>query len=151
LRPTNGRNVDDVNVLPKGDDMRAVRILVAWFLVIGLSTSALAGDLQSSIAKAAEQQAPARNTKIDHTFLVPGSALFVGGMALAVYGFLHTKGGEFVAGEVSKESNAKLGGAGLALAGLGGAVLYLGSQHAKSAPSITVGAGRVAVSKQVSW
>ncbi len=131
--------------------MRALRVLVAWFLVIGLSTSALAGDLRSSIAKAAEQQAQTPKPSVDNRFLMPGSALFVGGMALAVYGFLHTKGGDFVAGEVSKESNAALGGAGLALAGLGGAVLYLGSQHSKIAPSITVGAGRVAVSKHVSW
>ena len=33
--------------------------------------------------------------------------MFAGGMALAVYGFLHTKGGEFVAGEVSKESKTQ--------------------------------------------
>jgi hypothetical protein len=135
----------------KGDEMRALRVLVAWSLVIGLSTSALAGDLRSSIAKAAEQQAQTQKTSIDNRFLLPGSALFVGGMALVVYGFLHTKGGDFVSGEVSKESKTEIGGAGLALAGLGGAVLYLGSKHSKRAPSITVGAGRVAVSKQVSW
>ena len=39
----------------------------------------------------------------------------------------------------------------VAASGLGGAVLYLGSQHTKRAPSITVGAGRIAVSKHVSW
>jgi hypothetical protein len=132
--------------------MQVLRVLVAWSLISGLSTSAaLAGDLGTSIAKAAEQQAQARPSKIDNKYLWPGSALFVGGMALAVYGFLHTKGGDFVAGEVSKESKTEIGGAGLALAGLGGAVLYLGSQHAKRAPSITLGAGRLAVSKHVSW
>jgi hypothetical protein len=131
--------------------MRVLRVFVAWSLISGLSTSALAGDLGTSIAKAAEQQAQAQTTRIDNKFLVPGSALFVGGMALAVYGFLRTNGGDFVSGEVSKESKTEIGGAGLALAGLGGAVLYLGSQHSKRAPSITVGAGRIAVSKHVSW
>ena len=132
--------------------MRVLRVFVAWSLISGLSaSSALAGDLATSITKAAEQAAQARPPRIDNKYLVPGSALFVGGMALAVYGFLHTKGGDFVSGEVSKESKTELGGAGLALAGLGGAVLYLGSRHAKPAPSITVGAGRIAVSKHVSW
>lgn len=132
--------------------MRVLRVLVAWSLISGLSTpAALAGDLPTSIAKAAEQEAQAQPTRIDKKYLWPGSALFVGGMALAVYGFLHTKGGDFVSGEVSKESKTEIGGAGLTLAGLGGAVLYLGSQHAKRAPSITVGAGRITVSKHVSW
>jgi hypothetical protein len=132
--------------------MRMVRILIAWVLIVGLSApAALAGDLPASIAKAAEQEAQAQPTRIDKQYLWPGSALFVGGMALAVYGFLHTKGGDFVSGEVSKESKTELGGVGLAIAGLGGAVLYLGSQHSKRAPSITVGAGRIAVSKHVSW
>ena len=132
--------------------MRALRVFVAWSLISGMSiSSALAGDLGASIAKAAEQEAQARPSKIDSKYLWPGSALFVGGMTLAVYGFLHTKGGDFVSGEVSKESKTELGGVGLALAGLGGAVLYLGSQRSKRAPSITVGAGRIAVSKHVSW
>ena len=132
--------------------MRVLRVFVAWSLISGLTTSsALAGDLLTSITKAAEQEAQARPAKIANGYLWPGSALFVGGMALAVYGFLHTKGGEFVSGEVSKESKTELGGAGLAIAGLGGALLYLGSQQTKRAPSITVGAGRVAVSKHLSW
>ena len=132
--------------------MHVLRVLVVWSLISGLSaSSALGGDLGTSMARAAEQEAQARPSKIDNKYLWPGSALFVGGMALAVYGFLHTKGGDSVSGEVSKESKTEIGGAGLALAGLGGAVLYLGSQHSTRAPSITVGAGRIAVSKHVSW
>jgi hypothetical protein len=134
--------------------MRMVRVLIAWVLVVGLSTSALAGDLSSSIAKAADQQQPAQKPqkpKIEKTYAVLGGSLFAGGLALATYGFLHTKGGEFVSGEVSKESNTQLGGAGLAIAGAGGAVLYLGSQKSKSSAAVTVGDGRIALSKRVSW
>ncbi len=132
--------------------MHVLRVLVAWSLISGLSApAALAGDLGTSIAKAAEQAAQAGPSRIDNKYLWPGSALFVGGMALAVYGFLHTKGGDSVSGEVSKESKTEIGGAGLAPAGLGGAGVYPGSQHSKGAPSITVGAGRIAVSKHVSW
>jgi hypothetical protein len=131
--------------------MRTVRALVASMLVIGLSTPAFAGDLLSSAAKALDQQERTAKPSIEKKYAVLGGALFAGGMALAVYGFLHTNGGEFVSGQVSKESNTKLGGAGLAIAGAGGAVLFLGSQKAKRSASVTVGAGRVALSKQISW
>jgi hypothetical protein len=132
--------------------MHVLRVLVAWSLIGGLSASStFAGDLGSSIARAAEQEAQARPAKVDNKYLWPGYALFVGGMAVAVYGFLHTKGGDAVSGEVSKESKTEIGGAGLAVAGLGGALLYLGSQHSKRAPAITVGVDRIAVSKRVSW
>jgi hypothetical protein len=121
-------------------------------LVVGLSTPVLAGDLASSIAKAADQQQErAQKPSIEKKYAVLGGGLFVAGMALAVYGFLHTNGGEFVAGEVSKESKTQLGGAGLVIAGAGGAVLYLGSQKSKRSASVTVGNGRIALAKRVSW
>jgi hypothetical protein len=131
--------------------MRTVRVLVASVLVVGLSTPAFAGDLLSSAAKALDQQERTQKPSIEKKYAVLGGGLFAGGMALAVYGFLHTNGGEFVSGEVSKESKTKLGAAGLAVAGAGGAVLYFGSQKAKRSASVTVGAGRVALSKQISW
>jgi hypothetical protein len=131
--------------------MRMVRVLIGWVLVVGLSTPALAGDLRSSIAKAADQQEPAQKPRIEKKYAVLGGALFAGGLALATYSFLHTKGGEFVSGEVSKESKTELGAAGLAIAGTGGAVLYLGSQKSKRSASVTVGGGRIALSKRVSW
>jgi hypothetical protein len=131
--------------------MRLFRICVAWLLTFGLSTATFAGDLQESVAKAAQQQAQAQPAKIDKAYLWPGAALFVAGMSLAVYGFLHTSGGEFVSGEVSKESKTELGGAGLAVAGLGGAILFLGSQRAKSAPAITIRHGGVTLTKRIAW
>jgi len=131
--------------------MKLARPLLASVVILGVSASAFAGDLQDSIARAAQQQAQAPSPKIDAGYLIPGVALFVAGMSMAVYGFLHTSGGEFVSGSVSKESKTGLGAAGLAVAGAGGAILFLGSQHAKRAPSVTIGPNRFAVSKRVTW
>jgi hypothetical protein len=130
--------------------MRPLRAAIALLLVLGMSSSSFAGDLKESIAKAAQEQAQQPQTKIPKPYLYAGSVLFVTGMAMTVYGFLHTNGGEFVSGQVSKESKTTLGGAGLAVAGLGGAILFLGSR-AKSAPSITMAPGRMTVSKHISW
>lgn len=131
--------------------MRLVRPLIASAIILSFSTASFAGDLRQSIARAAQEQEQAPPAKIDKAYLVPGATLFVVGMSVAVYGFLHTSGGEFVSGQVSKESKTELGGAGLAIAGLGGAVLFIGSQHAKHAPSVTVTPGRLAVGKRITW
>jgi len=131
--------------------MAFVRRAFAVLAMLSLSTASFAGDLQDSIAKAAQQQAETSPPKIDKGYLVPGAALFVAGMSMAVWGFLHTSGGEFVSGAVSKESNTKLGGAGLAVAGAGGALLFYGSQHAKHAPSVGVGARQLTITKRVAW
>ena len=127
---------------------RAVVVIVA---ILGVSTTAAAGDLQQSADKAAQQQARSNPAQMNKAFLVTGGALFAAGMAMAVYGFLHTGGGDFVSGQVTKESKTGLGAAGLGVAAAGGAVLYLGSQRARNAPSITVGAGRVTVAKRLTW
>jgi len=131
--------------------MKLFRIAVAWLLVFGLSTAGFAGDLRESIAKAASQQTEQSSTRIPAPCLWTGGALFVAGMTMALYGFLHTNGGEFVSGQVSKESRTTLGGLGLAAAGAGGAILFYGAHRAKAAPSIAVGPGTIAVAKQIGW
>ena len=131
--------------------MKLARPLLASVVILGVSTSGFAGDLQGSIARAAQQPATAPSPKIDAGYLIPGAALFVAGMSMAVYGFLHTSGGEFVSGSVSKESKTELGAAGLAVAGAGGAILFFGRQRAKRAPSVTIGPNRFAVTKRVTW
>jgi len=135
--------------------MRLARPLIASLIIVGLSTASFAGDLRDSIAKAAaeqqQQQPSASAPQIDRAYLIPGAALFVAGMSMAVYGFLHTSGGDFVSGQVSKESRTGLGGAGLAVAGAGGAILFFGSQRAKNAPSVAFGRSRITVSKRIAW
>ena len=132
--------------------MTLARPLIVSMVIFGFSTASFAGDLHDSIARAAQQpQERSAAPKIPTPYLVSGAALFVAGMSMTVYGFLHTSGGEFVSGAVSKEAKTGLGAAGLAVASAGGAVLYLGAHHAKRAPSVTLGPGQVTVSKRVSW
>lgn len=131
--------------------MKLIRAIAAALTILALSTPSFAGDLLESAAKAAQEQAKTQSPKIDKAYLWPGAVLFVTGMSMVVYGFMHTSGGEFVSGQVVAESKTTLGGAGLAVAGLGGAVLYLGAQRSKRAPSITVGPGRITLAKRVSW
>jgi len=133
--------------------MRVLRTGIVALIVIGLATSAFAGDLQQSIARAAEQQ-PQGRTPSTSTSRKPlvwvGSALFVGGMTLGLYSFINNKNGGFAEFGEADAVNKKVGAAGLATAFGGGLLIFLGSHQQKS-PSVTVGAGRVSVSKRVSW
>lgn len=133
--------------------MKLARPLIALAMIFSVSTAGFAGDLRESLARAAQQAAQSQepSPKIDKPYLISGATLFVVGMSMAVYGFLHTSGGDFVSGEVSKEAKTGLGGAGLAVAAAGGAVLYIGAQHAKKAPSLTLAPHRFTISKQVAW
>jgi len=135
--------------------MKLVRVFVASLAITGIASSSLAGDLQQSIAKAASQQEqarpPANPLHIDKEYLIPGASLFVVGLTMAVYGFLHTSGGEFVSGQVSTESKTGVGAAGLAVAGAGGMILFLGAHRSTHAPSVVFGPHGVGVSKRVSW
>jgi hypothetical protein len=134
--------------------MRGVRrALVASMLVLTVSNVTFAGDLTESLAKAAAdlQTTQGESHPIDKAYLWPGAALFVAGMTMTLYGWLHTSGGQFTSGQVSTESKTEMGGAGLAVAGLGGAILFFGSQKAKHSTGVSITPGRVAVAKRISW
>ena len=132
--------------------MRALRTGVVALIMIGLATSALAGDLQQSIDNAAQQQqerAPSKGTS--KPLVWAGTALFVGGMAVGLYSFINNKNGSFAEFGEANAVNKKLGAAGLATAFGGGVLIFLGSHQANRSPSVTVGPGQVKVSKQLSW
>jgi hypothetical protein len=135
--------------------MRVLRTGIVALVVIGLATSAFAGDLQQSIARAAQQQrqqqeerAPSKGAS--KPLMWAGAALFVGGMAVGLTAFINNQNGEFSEFGEANAVNKKLGAAGLATAFGGGVLMFLGSRQPNS-PSVTVGIGRVSVSKQVSW
>jgi hypothetical protein len=132
--------------------MRVLRTGIVALVVTGLATSAFAGDLQQSIAKAAQQQqqerAPSKGTS--KPLMWAGAALFVGGMAVGLTAFVNNQNGEFAEFGEANAVNKKLGAAGLATAFGGGVLMFLGSRQPNS-PSVTVGIGRVSVTKQVSW
>ena len=132
--------------------MRALRTGIVALIVAGLATSAVAGDLQQSVANAAQQQPPqkAPSKSTSKALVWTGAALFVGGMTFGLYSFINNKNGGFAEFGEANAVNKKAGAAGLATAFGGGVLIFLGSHHSKS-PSVTVGIGRVSVSKQVSW
>jgi hypothetical protein len=144
--------------------MRILRTIVACAAISGVSTFAIAGDLHvgAELARPNEQaaQTQAGSTgpglhadprPMPKTYLWAGSALFVSGMAVALNGFLNNRNGEFPEFGEARSTNVRMGGAGLGAAFGGGVLLFLGKERAARAPSITVGHGRVAVSKQVRW
>ena len=132
--------------------MRALRTVVAALLVLGLSTSGFAGDLEKSIAKAAQQaDTQSQKTSGSKALVWAGAALFVGGMAVGLSSFINNKNGQFSEFGEANAVNKKLGAAGLATAFGGGVLIFLGSHQANRSPSVTVGPGQVKVSKQLSW
>ena len=133
--------------------MRALRMAVAALLVLGLATSAFAGDLQQSIANAAQQPSPPPRTPSkgpSKALVWTGAAMFVGGMTFGLYSFINNKNGGFAEFGEANAVNKKAGAAGLATAFGGGVLMFLGS-HRSNSPSVTIGAGGVKVSKQISW
>jgi hypothetical protein len=130
--------------------MRVLRTGIVALVVIGLASSAFAGDLQQSIARAAQQQETPPSKGASKPLMWAGAALFVGGMAVGLTAFVNNQNGEFAEFGEANAVNKKLGAAGLATAFGGGVLMFLGSRQSNS-PSVTVGIGRVSVSKQVSW
>ena len=133
--------------------MRVLRTVIVALIVVGLGTSAFAGDLQQSIARAAQQPPPQQKAPSKGTskaLVWTGAALFVGGMTFGLYSFINNTNGGFAEFGEANAVNKKAGTAGLATAFGGGVLMFLGS-HRSNSPSVTVGIGRVSVSKQVSW
>jgi hypothetical protein len=136
---------------------RALRTGIALLLVIGLIAPASAQDLRKSAADAVESEAaqpqslkaPPSKTGM----FWAGTAMFVAGMGVGLYGFINDKNGKYAEFGEAKSENKHLGAAGLSVAFAGGALMFLGSRqgHLKAAPSITVGPHAVAVSKQIAW
>jgi pilus assembly protein TadC len=131
--------------------MRALRTAVAALLVLGLTASAFAGDLEKSIAKAAQQEETQSEKRGSKALVAAGAALFVGGMAVGLYAFMNNKNGEFAEFGEANAVNKKLGAAGVGAAFAGGLLVFLGRDRARHAPSVSVGPGQVKVSKQLSW
>ncbi len=131
--------------------MKLLRTFTIGLLVAGLSTPAFADDLRKSIAKATEDEARAQSQGRSKAMTWTGATLFVGGMAVGLYGFLNNKNGEFPEFGEAEATNKYLGTAGLVTAFVGGTVLFLGSRRDSRAPSVTVGPARVTVTKTLTW
>jgi hypothetical protein len=144
--------------------MRALKHSVVLVLVMGLSVPALAGERQfllasrepslpASRSQSRSQQTPepAARGSTSSAYLWPGATLFVGGLAVAINGFLNNSNGEFPEFGEADSTNIKMGAAGLAAAFGGGLLLFLGKERAGRAPSLIVGPGRLQVTHRLSW
>jgi hypothetical protein len=155
--------------------MRVLRTGLVWLLIVGLSTPAVAGEqrekpgserdagplststaepsdgLRASVARAGELAAQSANGPMPKGYLWVGTALFVGGMAAGLYGFLNNKNGSFPEFGEAESTNTTLGTIGLVTAFAGGTVLFLGTRRGSRSPSVTFDSGAVTVSKQISW
>jgi hypothetical protein len=133
--------------------MRVLRTGLIALLIIGLATPAFAGDLQESIARAAQQPQPPTTPSTGTSkkpLMWAGAALFVTGMVVGLTAFINNENGEFAEFGEANAVNKELGTIGLATAFGGGVLMFLGSRPSNS-PSVTAGIGRVSVSKKVSW
>jgi hypothetical protein len=140
--------------------MRTFRTVTVALMSICLAASASAGDLQQSIAKAVQQtRQPEEEKSLPKNYSKPllwgGTALFVTGMTVGLFAFINNENGEFSEFGEANAVNKELGTIGLATAFVGGTMMFLGTHRrgapANRAPSVTVGAGRVGVKKQISW
>ena len=133
--------------------MKTLRTALATALILGLSTSAFAGDLAASIAKAAQQEETrTRKSASSKALIYTGAGMFIGGMTVGLMAFMNNTNGEFAEFGEANAVNKELGAAGLCIAFAGGALVFLGhNRAAKSVPSVTVAPGQMKVSKKISW
>lgn len=143
--------------------MRVLNIVIVSSLIGALSTPAWAGDLPAGIAStsspfsasrvAAEQATQEQSQKrpIPKGYLIVGSGMFVGGLTVAVLGFLNNRNGSFPEFGEATSTNIKMGAAGLATAFGGGAILFLGTRKANNSTSLNFGPKGVSVSRRLSW
>ena len=138
--------------------MRTLKTLIAFLLIFAMSSSTFASDLHEAIAKAAAsaeqaQPAPPRSdAPMPKGYLWLGSALFAGGLATGLYGFLNNSNGSFPEFGEATSTNVAMGATGLAVAFAGGAILFLGKKKANgSTTSIALGPRQLTVSKRLTW
>jgi hypothetical protein len=132
--------------------MKTLRTALATALILGLSTSAFAGDLAASIAKAAQQEETRTQKSGSAKALVyTGAGMFIGGMTIGLMAFMNNTNGEFAEFGEANAVDKKLGAAGLLTAFGGGMLVYLGHERGKRMPAVTVAPGQMKISKQISW
>jgi hypothetical protein len=133
--------------------MRMARLLVAAWLALAAATPAYADGLRAAAEKAAQQAAPTMTTEPRSNVMKwTGLGLFVGGMSVGLYSFIHNKNGSYSEFGEADAVNKKLGAASLAAAFAGGALLFVGTRKVPVAVAdVKVGPSGVSVTKQLSW
>jgi hypothetical protein len=123
-------------------------------LISAHAAPAGAETLREATARAASSAAAAQPAPSSRSpkLMWSGTALFVGGMSVGLYAFIHNKNGGFAEFGEANAVDKKLGAAGVTAAFAGGALLFMGTRKAShAAPSIAVTKSGVTVAKQISW
>lgn len=117
----------------------------------GARTTSIAAQAAAQVAPQAAAPSLLGGSTSGRALKWTGAGLFVGGMGVAIYGFLNNENGEYPEfGEFSATSTS-LGVAGITTAFAGGALMAIGHRMSRMAPDIQAGPGRLAVSKRMSW
>ena len=143
--------------------MKTIRRLITAALALSIASPAFA-QTTTPIAAAAGQAAAAQipqtaaplssapSAPSGKKLVYTGAAVFAGGMATALYGFIRVGNGEFATFGEASSRNKPLGAAGLATAFAGGTMMFLGSRAGRYAPSqVTINRTEVAVGRTVTW
>lgn len=131
---------------------KTAKLLLVACLATAVATPAYADGLRAAADKAAQQADTMTAAPRSSTLKWAGLGLFVGGMSVGLYAFIHNKNGSYAEFGEADAVNKKLGAASLAAAFAGGALLFVGTRKApRTMPDIKVGPSAVTVSKQVSW
>ena len=155
--------------------MKIWQVTITWLLIAGLSVPAFAddfgarptnesaaiprnaassavGSLRESAVRVAEQATQSQGEPMPRGYLWVGTAMFVGGLATGLYGFLNNQNGSFPEFSEAEATNKALGAAGLAVAFAGGAVLFLGKKKANGSTTVNFGGRRgLTLSHRLSW
>ena len=125
--------------------MQIIRTFATVALVLALAAPAVAQTQPGPTS----QSVPAPSGK---ALVYGGAAVFAGGMATALYGFIRAGNGEFAQFGEATSRNKPLGVAGIAAAFAGGTMMFLGSRAGRYAPSaVSVSRTGLAVEKQLTW
>lgn len=139
---------------------RLMCVIVAGMLVAGAARPAFADDTPGTTApggmraQTGAAQLPSQmsgGSPSGKALMWTGAGVFMGGMGVALYGFLNNKNGAYPGFGEATATDSRLGGAGLAAAFAGGALMAIGHKVSRYAPDVQVGVGRFAVSKRIEW
>lgn len=128
--------------------MKRITAVVLGLLL--MSNAAFAGPL-SDAAKAAAAQSVRAQKKAENKLLWPGIGLIAGGATLALYGFSHTTGAEvgtnssLTSVSIKEKHATGVGVTGLAIAGVGGALVLVGQKQSRADRKVTIGFNQVTI------
>lgn len=127
---------------------RVTTLVLAMMLTANVAS---AGPLRDAVARAGQTTRPARAASGENKMLWPGLALVGAGTLLALYGFTHATGAEIGSNQagtsvsISEKHATGVGFAGLAVAGVGGALLMIGSKQSQPNRKVIVSLNSVTV------